>query len=185
MRTLHSLRCTLEPQVVAHAEEMFVVLSDPAIYEYEGVPPPSVELLANGYRRSEARLIPNGTTPFLNWVVRLPNGELTGYVQATILATGASYLAFEFSSRYWRQGIGSAAVSMMLKELVSGYAVHTFVAALKTKNFRSMGLLTHLGFEPTSAEQAARYEYDPGDEVVLIKSAASLAQTSITGGNAP
>jgi RimJ/RimL family protein N-acetyltransferase len=163
---------------------MFVVLSDPAIYEYEGVPPPSVELLANGYRRSEARVVRNGTTPFLNWVVRLPNGELTGYVQTTILATGASYVAYEFSSRFWRQGIGSAAVSMMLKELASGYAVHTFVAALKTKNFRSLGMLTHLGFEPTSAEQAAQYEYDPSDEVVLVKSAANLAKTGITRENA-
>lgn len=156
MRTLHSSRCTLEPQAVAHAQEMFGVLCDPAIYEYEGVPPPTVELLANGYRRSESRIVRDGTTPFLNWVVRIPSGELTGYVQATILATGA-----------------------MLEELAAGWAVHTFVAALKARNFRSMGLLTHLGFEPASAAQAALYEHDPSDEVVLLKSAASLASTRL------
>jgi [ribosomal protein S5]-alanine N-acetyltransferase len=33
---------SLEPQVVAHAEEMFVVLSDPAIYQFENAPPDSV-----------------------------------------------------------------------------------------------------------------------------------------------
>ena len=48
MRHLHSPLCTLEPQVVAHAEDIFLVWSDPAIYEYEGQPPPSVERLADG-----------------------------------------------------------------------------------------------------------------------------------------
>jgi RimJ/RimL family protein N-acetyltransferase len=184
MRTLLSPRCTLEPQVVAHAEEMFSVLSDPAIYEYEGVPPPSAERLANGYRRSESRFIRDGTTPFLNWVVRIPNGQLTGYVQATILENGASYVACEFASRFWRQGIGSAAVRTMLVELASSYGVHTFVAALKTMNFRSNGLLTYLGFEPAGADQAALYDYDPIDEVVLLKSAASLEPTSLSPENA-
>lgn len=169
MRTLYSPRCTLEPQVVAHAEEMFEVLSDLAIYEYEGVPPPSVERLANGYRLSESRLSRDGTKPFLNWVVRITNGQLTGYVQATILSTGASYVAYEFSSRYWRQGIGSAAVSTMLKELAAHYGVHTCVAALKARNYRSMGLLTNLWFALATVEQAALYDYDPRDEVVVLK----------------
>ena len=85
--------------------------------------------------------------------------------------------------RRWRRGIGSAAVGAMLEELASGWGVHTFVAALKARNFRSMGLLTHLGFEPASAAQAARYEHDPSDEVVLLKSAASLASTRLDPGN--
>jgi hypothetical protein len=51
----------------------------------------------------------------------------------------------------------------MLEELASGWGVHTFVAALKARNFRSMGLLS--------------------DEVVLLKSAASLASTRLDPGN--
>ena len=35
MNTLQSEICTLEPMVVAHAPEMFEVLCDPAIYEFE------------------------------------------------------------------------------------------------------------------------------------------------------
>ena len=35
-------RCTLEPQVEAHAAEMFSVLSDPAIYAFENELPPSL-----------------------------------------------------------------------------------------------------------------------------------------------
>jgi hypothetical protein len=39
-------RCTLEPLAEAHAEALFAALSDPAIYEFEGMPPPSVAALA-------------------------------------------------------------------------------------------------------------------------------------------
>lgn len=45
MNTLHTGIATLEPMVVAHAPEMFDVLIDPAIYEFENEPPPSVERL--------------------------------------------------------------------------------------------------------------------------------------------
>jgi ribosomal-protein-alanine N-acetyltransferase len=34
---------TLEPQTAQHADAMFAVLCDPAIYEFENEPPPSVE----------------------------------------------------------------------------------------------------------------------------------------------
>ena len=174
MRTLHSPRCTLEPEVVAHAEEMFVVLSDPAIYEFEGEPPPSVERLANGLARRESRMSPDGTQQWLNWVVRLPTGELTGYAQATVLASGASYVGYEFASRFWRQGLGTAAIGTMLDELASRYAVHTFVAVLKSRNFRSMGLLVKLGFVPATPEQAALYGFEV-DESVLLKAASGSA----------
>jgi len=42
MRVIETPSLTLVPQTVAHAEEMFVILSDPAIYEYENEPPPSL-----------------------------------------------------------------------------------------------------------------------------------------------
>jgi len=172
MNTLHTPLCVLEPQVEAHAEDMFPVLCDPAIYQFEGVPPPSVERLAAGYRRRETRVSPDGQEQWLNWVVRrLPGGEATGYVQATVLPGGVSYVAYEFSSRFWRQGLGSASVRAMMAELAGHYGVHTFVAVLKQANFRSLGLLRHLGFAHATPEQAARYEAEP-DEMVMIKPAA-------------
>ena len=172
MNTIRTARCVLEPQVEAHAPEMFEVLSDPAIYEFERVPPPSVARLAAGYRLRESRLSPDGREKWLNWVVRLPSGALTGYVQATVLESGASYVAYEFASKYWRQGIGSAAVGAMLEELAQNYGVHTFVAVLKLANFRSMGLLRHLGFEAGAAADAETYEAE-ADEVVMLKGLSS------------
>jgi RimJ/RimL family protein N-acetyltransferase len=172
MKTLRCGRLTLEPQVVAHAAAMFAVLSDPAIYEYEGVPPPSLEQLANGFHRKESRVSPDGREQWLNWVVRLANGELAGYVQGTVYDSGAAYIGYEFASKHWRQGIGSAAVRCMLDDLRDAYAVHTFVAVLKAANFRSLGLLVKLGFEPGTKEDARLYE--AGDDEVIVVMPAAL-----------
>lgn len=168
MRTLRTDRCVLEPLTEAHAAAMFEVLSDPAIYEFEGVPPPSVEALAAGYRRKESRVSPDGRQQWLNWVVRRPDGALAGYVQATVLETGASYVGYEFASRHWRQGIGRASVHAMMDELATAYGVHLFVAVLKSANVRSRGLLQSLGFVPGTAADAKTYGAEE-DESVMVR----------------
>jgi RimJ/RimL family protein N-acetyltransferase len=58
----------------------------------------------------------------------------------------------------------------MLDELRNFYTVHTYVAVLKTANYRSMGLLAKLGFRPGAEEDAVLYEAT-SDETTLIKSA--------------
>ena len=183
MKTIQTSRCILEPQVEAHAEEMFPVLSDPAIYEFENIPPPSVERLAAGYRLRESRTSPDGREKWLNWVVRLTNQEAAGYVQATVLESGASYIAYEFASKHWRKGIASASVGAMMGELVESYGVHTFVAVLKTANYRSMELLRHLGFTLGTPTDAELYEAER-DETVLLKAASGLDANSRGAGNA-
>ena len=74
-RTLHAGSTTLEPQIAAHAAEMYAVLADPAIYEFENAPPPSRQWLAERYARLEARRSADGSQRWLNWVVRLASGE--------------------------------------------------------------------------------------------------------------
>jgi RimJ/RimL family protein N-acetyltransferase len=169
MRTVIATQCVLEPLVAAHAQEMFSVLSDPAIYEFENQPPISEEWLANRFERLESRRSTDGTELWLNWIVRLAGGELAGYVQATVLPTKASYVAYELNSRYWRQGIGSSAVSAMLEELRIGYGVHTYAAVFKSSNFRSSGLLRKLGFVVASAEQAAEYGAEQDEATMVMK----------------
>ena len=169
------MRCTLEPLVAAHAAEMFTVLSDPAIYEFENAPPVSEEWLTRRYEALERRRSLDGQEQWLNWVVRIPGGELAGYVQATVLpSAAAASVAYELGSRYWRQGIGRSAVAAMLGELRSEYGVHTFAAVLKARNFRSLGLLRVLGFSPASAQQAAEFGAAP-DELVMVRAGAEPA----------
>jgi ribosomal-protein-alanine N-acetyltransferase len=168
VRTLVTSRCTLEPLVAAHAPEMFGVLSDPAIYEFENEPPISVEWLSRAYRHLEQRRSADGNGSWLSWAVRLPGGELAGYVQATVLPSASACVAYELSSRYWRQGIGSSAVTAMLEELRSEYRVDTFVAALKSANVRSLGLLRSLGFSVAKEQRDEELHGEPL-ELVMIK----------------
>jgi len=166
VRALRTPLCDLEPQVAAHAHEMFVVLSDPAIYEFENAPPESEAWLAERYARLESRCSADGTERWLNWVVRLPAGELCGYVQATVLPSGEAYVAYELASRHWRRGLGGCAVRAVLAELASGYAVHTYLAVLKTGNFRSLALLRHLGFTEAPEARVAASGVEP-DELLM------------------
>ena len=170
MRVLRATRCTLEPLLEAHAAEMFEVLSDPAIYEFENAPPPSAKGLAERYRRLEARGPEDGSEQWLNWVVRLPGGALAGYVQASVLPSCMAYVAYELGSAHWRQGIGSSAVRAMLEELRAQHGVHSFVAVLKAANFRSEALLRSLGFEIGSAAQQTQHRDEP-DELVMVRRA--------------
>lgn len=179
MQTIGAPPLLLEPLSVRHACEMFSVLSDPAIYEFENEPPTSEEALARRYAMLERGHSQDGTEVWLNWVVRLPGGELAGFVQATLLRSGAAYVAYVLASRHWRQGIGSAAVTAMLTELRIQYAVRLYVAVLKARNFRSVALLRKLGFEAASEAQVSEFGAEP-DEVVMVKLAEPAAEADQT-----
>jgi RimJ/RimL family protein N-acetyltransferase len=146
LNTLVAGDLVLEPQVAAHAAAMFPVLSDPAIYEFENAPPESQAWLERRFARLESRQSANGHERWLNWVIRLPSGELAGYVQATVTREFVACIAYELASRFWRRGIGSLAVGAMLAELRENYGVITFAAVLKSRNVRSAAFLRHLGF---------------------------------------
>jgi [ribosomal protein S5]-alanine N-acetyltransferase len=105
--------------------------------------------------------------------VRLREQELIGFVQATVLPGNKAYVAYVLHSHYWRRGLGSAAVTAMLAELESTYAVLEAYAVLKEANFRSVGLLAKLGFRPLGANVVAPWEQEP-DEVTMAKSLSSI-----------
>jgi [ribosomal protein S5]-alanine N-acetyltransferase len=167
MRTLDAWPYRLEPLVAAHAPQMFAVLSDPAIYEFENAPPVSEELLAQRYQRLESRGPADGSEQWFNWAIRLPDESLAGYVQATVRPDGTALVAYELNSRYWRQGIATRTVQAMLDALHDPYGVTLYVAVLKASNFRSEGLLRKLGFAPASVAQIQQYRDEP-DEMVMV-----------------
>ncbi len=168
MRLIQTDSLTLEPQTAAHAEEMFAVLSDPAIYEYENEPPPSLEWLRARFTKLESRLSANGREQWLNWVIRLPTSELVGYVQATVHPDGRAAVAYELSSDYWGRGLARQAVQAMISELAGHYRVHTLSSVLKRGNLRSMRLLERLGFSPASPEQHVKHRVEP-DELLMLR----------------
>ena len=154
IRPLETPRLVLEPQVAAHADEMFVVLSDPAIYEFENAPPVSVEALRERYRALEARRSPDGRQLWLNWTVRLKEGDAAiGYVQSTVLPDAAALVAYEFNSAWWGRGLAGEAVAAAMLELRQHLGVTRFGAVFKTANERSRRLLARLGMRPAVGGQ--------------------------------
>ncbi len=174
MRVLVTDTLTLEPQVAAHAHELFAVLGDPALYAYENEPPPSLEWLRARFLRLESRTSPAGDEQWLNWVIRLPTSELIGYVQATLHPGGPATIAYVLSSKFWGHGLAREAVQAMLSELTAHYRVDCFCAVLKRENFRSLRLLERLGFSPASPAQHASREVEAG-ELLMWRDLRNLA----------
>ena len=185
MHSLHSARLQLEPQLQAHADEMFGVLSDPAIYRFENQPPASLAWLQQRFARLESRLSGDGSEWWLNWVLRLRPGRrdapdlpggpgaLIGYVQAS-LHIGAdgrpqAWVAYVLASAHWQQGLATEAVAAMLDELAGPYGVRRALAVFKRDNQRSASLLQRLGFAaPAAADLPPGLALD-ADEDLLVR----------------
>jgi [ribosomal protein S5]-alanine N-acetyltransferase len=161
---------TLEPQVRAHADQMFVVLGDPAIYEHENEPPVSVDWLRDRFAGLESRSSPDGTQQWLNWVIRLPGGELAGYLQASVYRDAHAAIAYVLASQHWGKGIASRGVQAMIGELRGRYGVQRLTAVLKASNVRSLRLLERLGFVPGSPQQFIESGAE-ADELLMVRDA--------------
>ena len=166
MNILQTERLTLLPQVQAHADEMYVVLVDPALYVHENAPPASVAWLRTRFARLETRRSPDGHERWLNWVLRAVDDALIGYVQGTIHADGSASIGYVLGSAHWGRGLASEAVAAMLAELASRYRVGEFHAVLKRDNGRSLRLLERQGFVPGGAAALAAHPVD-ADELLM------------------
>jgi [ribosomal protein S5]-alanine N-acetyltransferase len=168
MQTLTTARLVLEPQAAVHAPAMFEVLRDPAIYDYENEPPPSLDWLRERFARLESRQSRDGKQQWLNWVIGLPSGELIGYVQATVTGDGRAAIAYVLHSGHWGQGLAGEAVEAMALELVARYDVHTLSAVLKRENLRSLRLLQRFAFAEAAPEMHAALGAEP-DELLMVR----------------
>jgi RimJ/RimL family protein N-acetyltransferase len=149
---------TLEPQVAAHAAELYAVLRDPRLYRFTDDKEPTDETaLRARLGRLESRRSPDGTEQWLNWVVRNDAGVVVGYVQATVYAHHEAEVAYVVGREHWRRGYGAAATAAMLDELRVSYGVIRATATLDPDNTASLALLAKLGFR-FEAEDAAAHE---------------------------
>ena len=172
LRSIATARLTLEPQVTEHAEEMFALLQDPAIYQYENEPPASIDGLRQRFARLESRTSADGRELWLNWVLRLSTSTLIGYVQATVRTGGCADIAYVLASRYWGRGFAGEAVQAMLDELAGRYDARTVAAVLKRDNVRSIRLLERLGFRLAAPDAHARRAI-AADEILMQRDPAA------------
>ena len=167
MRTLSASGMQLEPQTAAHAEAMFAVLNDSAVFTYiDEAPPASVTALRDRYARLETRLSADGREHWLNWVIRLDGGPLAGFVQATVVPNGLAWIAFVLGRGHWGRNHAWHASRAMLDELASRYGVTRWLATADRDNRRSIALLKRLGFE--LADDDLRSAHDVAANDVLL-----------------
>lgn len=158
-RVLFAGDLVLEPLTVAHAPEMFVVLSDPAVYRFlDYPPPPSVDHLRGVYAAVEGRRSPDGRQWWLNWIVRAAHAGVIGYVQCTVTPSSRRCsVGFVFESRRWGHGHAGRATQAMLDHVGPSFAIERFVATVEVANARSIRLLARLGFTHASPDEAAHH----------------------------
>jgi [ribosomal protein S5]-alanine N-acetyltransferase len=160
MHTLVSARLRLEPLVVAHADALFPILSDPRQHEFLDDPgPASLDALRERYRKLESRRSGDGTEWWLNWalVPLVPGSTAIGFVQATVQADKRAWVAYEVGHAWWGQGYGTEATRAMVEHLVAHWRVTTLMASIDARNARSRRLVERLGFA------LAEGDVQPGD----------------------
>jgi RimJ/RimL family protein N-acetyltransferase len=116
--TIRSDRLDLIPLVRSHADGLFAVLANDALYEYTcETPPASLPALRDRFARLEARRSPDGTQAWLNWLL-LVSGQAVGYVQATVTAAEAD-VAWVVGVPWQGRGYASEAARAMISWLRS------------------------------------------------------------------
>jgi RimJ/RimL family protein N-acetyltransferase len=140
-------RLELLPLRVEHADEMALVLSDPALHTFiGGVPETAPEL-----RARYARMVAGSPEPevvWCNWVIRLrADGCLAGTVQATVRGAEAE-VAWMVGTPWQGRGIATEAALSMLRDL-EAQGVRSFVAHIAPGHAASAAVARALGLAPT------------------------------------
>ena len=171
MKAIQSLETEgllLEPLVAAHAEAMFTLLSDVALYRWiDEAPPADPASLRARYARLETRASADGRQHWLNWVVRRPGGPPLGYVQATVLEDGSAWVAYLLGSAHQGRGDATRATAAMLAHLESAYGANRLLANVEAENGPSIRLLQRLGFRAATAGEAAAHRPTASERIFV------------------
>lgn len=150
---LVSRRLSLDPLRLEHADELALVLDDPALHRFiGGMPPTFGELHARLERQVRGRS-PDGHEVWLNWVVRdRSTGHLVGTVQASIHAEQDSHLAvlaWVIGSAYQDQGLATEAAGLMASWL-RRQGISRLRAHIDPRHDASMAVAAAIGLHPTN-----------------------------------
>lgn len=141
-------RLTLEPLRPEHAAEMVAVLGDPALYEFTGGEPPTLDELRARYERQVVGRSPDGSQEWLNWIVRTTDdGQAVGFVQTTITADRAD-IAWLIGTSWQGRGYGTEAARKMVA-LLEQRGVQHLTAHIRSDHQASARVATNLDLSPT------------------------------------
>lgn len=169
MRILYADPLVLEPLVAGHAAQMYPLLCEPALYEHlDHGPPTSAADLERGYRKLESRRSPDGREQWLNWILRVPDGAVAGFVQATVLPSHTAWVAYLVGRDFQRRGYAGAATHAMMEALVQEQGLTRFLACVEQANAPSIALLRRLGFRGATSDEAAPHHLS-ASELLFVR----------------
>ncbi|MGN9756388.1 GNAT family N-acetyltransferase [Streptomyces sp. SD31] len=149
---ISTARLDLLPLRVEHAEEMAVVLSDPALHTFIGGTPHSPADLRARYERLVVGS-PDPGVSWVNWVLRLrAESRLVGTVQATVTGDHSAEIAWVVGTPWQGRGFASEAARGLVAWL-GRRAVRTVVAHIHPDHLASAAVATAAGLIPTEEEQ--------------------------------
>lgn len=159
---LRTDRLVLTPLEVEDAAEMVTVLADPALYEFTGGSPPSLDKLEHRYR---AQVIgpPRSEEVWHNWILRLLGPKTAiGFVQATVVG-GSAELAWVVGLAW--QGRGYAIEgAMAMRDWLAAMGTTRFTAHIHPDHHASGKVAIAIGLHRTT-------EVDKDGEVIWIATA--------------
>lgn len=132
---------------------MVVVLADPALHEFTGGEPATLEEMRQRY---EAWVRGSGSAAelWLNWIVfRSTDGAAVGTVQATIVNLDTdpeAQVAWTIGTPWQRQGYAAEAAAGLVSWLV-GHGIVSVVAHVHADHRASAAVASRVGLRPTDA----------------------------------
>ncbi len=149
---LRTARLELEPLRVDHADEMAVVLGDPALYAFTGGEPPGVDELQRRYARQVTGRSADGGECWLNWILRgRHDGRAVGYVQATVTAEEGwttADVAWVVATGAQGRGVAGEAAAAMI-EWLGARGVDVITAHVHPEHAASAAVARRVGLAPT------------------------------------
>ncbi len=144
-------RLALHPLRVDDAEEMVIVLGDPALYEFTGGQPATL-----GELRARFAALTRGSGSsselWLNWVVRRrADATAIGTVQATVVTSDGSstgFVAWIVGTPWQRRGYAGEAAAALVGWLAE-QGVESIVAHIRADHDSSAGVAAHAGLRRT------------------------------------
>ena len=151
--TIVSARCRLEPLSPAHADEMVEVLGDPALYEFVGGTPPTLDQLQRRYRAQSIGHSADGQQWWCNWIViTLVESRPVGYVQATVERSSgvlAADVAWVIRPQNQGRGLATEAASAVI-EWLSQCGVVRYAAYIHPDHAASSRVALKIGMHRTA-----------------------------------
>jgi ribosomal-protein-alanine N-acetyltransferase len=160
---------TLEPLGPQHAEAMYAVMADAALYRHlDYGPPVSAEYLRGLYTRLAGGAPEGSGEVWINWVI-LEDGVAVGYVQSTVVpAKREAWIAYVLGTKHQGRGHATRACRALMVHAEATYPVAHWLATVEQDNAASIALLERLRFRRAGEDEAAARELTPTERLFVF-----------------